>query len=184
MLIKAPAVQARDLAAKDRNGTSDPYIIVTVGDSRVTTHSVSKNLNPEWNVVQDLPVNSVQCLLLNVICWDKDRFGKDYMGEFDLLVDEIFQNEQPEQPPKWYRLRSKRPGKKTGVVSGEVLLQFSLVDSNNPNATPQQLVEKLNALVRSLPTGSSRNVTPSRTPTLEPTTMTTLTARHLTMSRV
>lgn len=28
--------------------------------------------------------------LLECICWDHDRFGKDYMGEFDIPLEDIF----------------------------------------------------------------------------------------------
>jgi phosphatidylserine decarboxylase len=169
LTLNVNVLKAKDLAAKDRSGTSDPYLVITLGDSRVSTHSVSKNLNPEWNIAENLPITSVNSLVINVICWDKDRFGKDYMGEFDLALEEIFQNEQPQQEPKWYRLKSKRPGKKTSVVSGEVLLQFALFDNTNPAATPQQLFSKLNGLAKSVPGGSSQSVTPSMTPNLAPT---------------
>ena len=30
--------------------------------------------------------------LLECICWDHDRFGKDYLGEFDIALEDIFQN--------------------------------------------------------------------------------------------
>ena len=30
--------------------------------------------------------------LVECICWDRDRIGKDYMGEFDIAVEEIFAN--------------------------------------------------------------------------------------------
>lgn len=30
--------------------------------------------------------------LLECICWDHDRFGKDYLGEFDIPLEDIFQN--------------------------------------------------------------------------------------------
>lgn len=133
------------------------------------THSVPKTLNPEWNVTELLAVNSVQNLILDVICWDKDRFGKDYLGEFDLALEDIFANELHEQQPTWYPLKSKRPGKKTSIVSGEVQLQFTLVDSTNPGATPQKIFEKFYSLVGTVPIGTSRNITPSMTPTLTPT---------------
>lgn len=126
------------------------YLVLNLGDARASTHSVSKTLNPEWNVIEQLPVNSVNSLILDVICWDKDRFGKDYLGEFDLALEEIFQNEKPEQAPKWYPLRSKRPGKKTGVVSGEVLLQFSLFDSSDPDMPHHQVMNKFQTLARSV----------------------------------
>ncbi|KID85889.1 Phosphatidylserine decarboxylase [Metarhizium guizhouense ARSEF 977] len=150
LALKLVILKARNLAAKDRGGTSDPYLVITSGDSRVVTHSVSKTLNPDWNVIEELPVNSAQNLLLDVICWDKDRFGKDYMGEFDIALEEIFQNERTEVEPRWFPLKSKRPGKKTGVVSGEVQLQFSLLDTTNPGASSREILDKFSALVRSI----------------------------------
>ncbi|KAK1542977.1 phosphatidylserine decarboxylase [Colletotrichum paranaense] len=167
LTLKVVVMKARNLAAKDRRGTSDPYLVLTLGDAKVTTHEVSKTLNPEWNVIEELPVNSTQSLLLDVICWDKDRFGKDYLGEFDLALEEIFANEQIEQAPKWYPLKSKRPGKKTSVVSGEVMLQFTLFDQSNTAASREQVFEKLNALLNQLPAGS-RQITPTMTPLIQP----------------
>ena len=45
-------------------------------DARYITHAISKTLNPEWNVTFELPITGVQSLLLQCVCWDKDRFGK------------------------------------------------------------------------------------------------------------
>jgi phosphatidylserine decarboxylase len=42
-----------------------------------------------------LPVVGVP--LLECICWDKDRFGKDYMGEFDIPLEDIFADGQIQQ---------------------------------------------------------------------------------------
>jgi phosphatidylserine decarboxylase len=142
---------------------------LTLGEAKHITHTESKTLNPDWAEQCELPVNGVQSLLLDVCCWDKDRFGKDYLGEFDLALEEIFADEKTEQLPKWFPLKSKRPGKKTSVVSGEVLLQFTLVDATNPHATDEQILEKFAALVRSVPgADTSRDPTPSRTPVLGP----------------
>ncbi|SPN99555.1 related to phosphatidylserine decarboxylase [Cephalotrichum gorgonifer] len=164
LTLKVSILKGRNLAAKDRSGTSDPYLVLNLGDAKAITHSVPKTLNPEWNASEDLPVNSVQNLLLDVICWDKDRFGKDYMGEFDLGLEEIFADGKTVQEPKWYPLRSKKPGKKTGVVSGEVQLQFTLYDTTNPDATADLIFEKLNGLIRSVAEPASQNATPSMTP--------------------
>ncbi|KAF5025237.1 hypothetical protein F66182_2703 [Fusarium sp. NRRL 66182] len=166
--LRVSILKGKDLAAKDRSGTSDPYLVVSSGESRIVTNDVPKTLNPEWNVTEEIALTSVQNLMVEIICWDKDRFGKDYMGEFNLALEEIFGNENVEQEPTWYRLKSKRPGKKTSVVSGEVQLQFTLFDSTNPAATPQQIFEKFHNLVGSAPV-ASRNVTPSMTPNLAPT---------------
>lgn len=147
------------------------YLVLTCGDSRAVTHTVPKTLNPEWNVIEEVPVNSYHSLLLGVTCWDKDRFGKDYLGEFDIILEDVFANQKTAQEPQWYPLKSKRPGKKTGVVSGEVLLQFTLFDSTNKAATPREVLDKFNSLLASVPVpnGDSGTATPSRSPGMAPT---------------
>lgn len=132
---------------------------------------MAKTLNPEWNEQCDFPVNDIRHLLLDVICWDKDRFGKDYLGEFDLALEEVFIDGHFEQRPKWFPLKSKRSGKKGANVSGEVLLQFTLYDTTNPDASDAEIYAKFSALVKSVPEteGSSKNPTPSMTPILAPT---------------
>ena len=38
--------------------------------------------------------------LLEGICWDHDRFGKDYMGEFDIALEDLFADGQLNQEVK------------------------------------------------------------------------------------
>ncbi|KAJ5884806.1 hypothetical protein N7495_009316 [Penicillium taxi] len=150
LLLKVTVIRGRNLAAKDRSGTSDPYLVVTLGDSRQSTPTISKTLNPEWKVSFEMPVGGVP--LLECICWDHDRFGKDYMGEFDIPLEDIFEDGKVEQEPQWYTLKSKRASnrtkkKKDNNVSGEILLQFSLSDSSNPTASPADTYLKFKNLV-------------------------------------
>ncbi|KAI0813429.1 phosphatidylserine decarboxylase-domain-containing protein [Xylaria sp. FL0064] len=168
LVLKIVVMRARGLAAKDRGGTSDPYLQLSCGETKFTTHCVQKTLNPEWNVVCTFPIASVDNLLIDCHCWDKDRFGKDYLGEFDLALEEIFANDQTEQEPRWYPLKNKKKDKKSNNVSGEVLLQFNLYDAVNKDATDAQVLEKLRALASSLPEAVSRNPTPLMTPVLGP----------------
>lgn len=42
----------------------------------------------------DLPIIGVQSLVLEAVCWDRDRFGKDYLGEFEVALEDIFTNQQ------------------------------------------------------------------------------------------
>ena len=70
---------------------------MNLGDARQSTPTVSKNLNPEWNVCFDLLIDGIQSALLEAVCWDRDRFGKDYLGEFDVVLEEIFANGQTMQ---------------------------------------------------------------------------------------
>ena len=71
--------------------------MINLGDSKQSTPTISKNLNPEWNVTFDLPVDGVHCGVLEAVCWDWDRFGKDFLGEFDVVVEDIFANGQTVQ---------------------------------------------------------------------------------------
>jgi len=73
------------------------YLVVTLGDAKEATPVMSKTLNPEWNQNFDLPIAGIESLLLVAQCWDKDRFGKDYMGEFDVALEHIFENGQAHQ---------------------------------------------------------------------------------------
>jgi phosphatidylserine decarboxylase len=121
--------------------------VLTLGDSRQTTQYVPKTLNPEWNHICEMPVNGIDSLILDCVCWDKDRFGKDYLGEIELALEEIFANDSNAQPAKWYPLKDRRGGKKNHNVSGEVQMQFTLVDHSTPGASPQQVIEKFRAMV-------------------------------------
>ncbi|KAI9934350.1 hypothetical protein MW887_005427 [Aspergillus wentii] len=147
IVLKVAVLKGRNLAAKDRGGTSDPYLIVTLGDARQSTPTISKTLNPEWNVSFEMPVSGVP--LLECICWDHDRFGKDYLGEFDIPLEDIFDEGDTHQQPTWYTLKSKRKPtkKKDSNVSGEILLQFTLVDTSNPLAPSRETYQKFKSLV-------------------------------------
>lgn len=116
-----------------------------MGDAKQATPTINKTLNPEWNCTLEFPVTGVQTLLLEACCWDKDRFGKDYMGEFDVILEDLFQNTQTVQEPKWFPLESRRGGKKKSVVSGEIQIQFSLADASNPNASLDEITKKFMA---------------------------------------
>ena len=61
---------------------------MTLGTSKETTPSISKTLNPEWKTCFEMPLGEVP--LVECICWDKDRWSKDYMGQVDIAVEDIF----------------------------------------------------------------------------------------------
>ena len=111
LMLRVQVLKARNLAPKDKSGASDPYLVLTLGDSKEATSAVNKTLNPEWNQTIVLPVSGLQSAIIDGICWDKDRFGKDYMGEFDIAVEDIFARGGIQSEPKWYRLKSKQKSK-------------------------------------------------------------------------
>jgi phosphatidylserine decarboxylase len=73
------------------------FLILSLGDAKQSTSTVYKSLNPEWNQELDFPIVDIQSLVLDAVCWDKDRFGKDYMGEFNIALEDIFADKQVSQ---------------------------------------------------------------------------------------
>ncbi|KAA8636370.1 hypothetical protein SMACR_02692 [Sordaria macrospora] len=152
LVLDVKIIQARNLAAKDRGGTSDPYLVLTLGDAKYTTSTIPKTLDPIWNEHYQFPINGTTSLTLAAICWDKDRFGKDYLGEFELALDEAFAEDGiTDLGPSWFPLKSKRTGKKSSFVSGEVELQLTIVDNSNPEATPRELYDQFISVTKSAP---------------------------------
>jgi len=150
LVLRVQVLKGRNLAAKDKSGYSDPFLVLTLGDAKEATSVVSKTLNPEWNQTFELPVMSPDAAILEAVCWDKDRFKKDYMGEFDVAVEDIFASGDIDPEAQWFKLESRRSGrkkKKDENVSGEILLKFTLYDPINSAATPQQLLQKFTGLV-------------------------------------
>ncbi|CAG8434726.1 9000_t:CDS:10 [Scutellospora calospora] len=132
--LKVDIIKARNLAIKDRNGFSDPYIVMHIGDENYNTHVVNKNLNPEWDATfchkidpQHPPSE------IHFTCWDKDIFGKDYMGEIIIPLERFCEKghigyNDELNTPQWYPLISHRQNEK---VSGEVNIKIGFVDKDN-----------------------------------------------------
>lgn len=150
LVLKLEVLRGRGLAAKDKSGTSDPYLVVTLGEGKEATPVINKTLDPEWNETFELPILNAESALLEAVCWDKDRFKKDYMGEFDVLLEDVFASGNISPEPQWFKLESRRSGrrrKKDVVVTGEVLLKFTLVDPVNTGVTPEQIMQKFTGVV-------------------------------------
>lgn len=49
--------------------------------------------------------------------------------------------------PKWYKLESKKTGRKKSVASGEILIRFSVYDPIHTAATPQQTLQRFYGIV-------------------------------------
>ena len=93
-VLRVQVLAARNLAAKDRNGMSDPYVQLRTGDQRVASEVVKASLNPIWGdlpdgvkfhgdghsrkpVIVDTPVyqDHIDRQRIEVVAWDKDRFS-------------------------------------------------------------------------------------------------------------
>ncbi len=70
------------LVVRDKNGASDPYCEVSVGDLSLKTDVKKKTLNPVWNEMFDFSVkvdsNKKPLDRFNIQVWDKDLFKRDF----------------------------------------------------------------------------------------------------------
>jgi calcium/calmodulin-dependent protein kinase I len=116
----------KDLAPKDANGKSDPYLRVFCGPYKYKTKVVKKTLDPVWsNEIFEIPANFAKVNPIEIECWDWDVIGTDdFMGEFSFKADVVgigetttkaFTLEKPKQKSK----------KKAGDVSGTITLRVT-----------------------------------------------------------
>ena len=107
-------VEAQNLAPKDSNGLSDPYIKLKLlpqnGSSRSwKTETIKRNLNPKWNetFTIDLQEGDKEHRLM-LECWDWDKSSRDdFMGAMSFGISEIMKS----QPDGWFKLLTLEEGK-------------------------------------------------------------------------
>ncbi|KAK3022656.1 hypothetical protein RJ639_045422 [Escallonia herrerae] len=87
-MLKVIVVQGKRLVVRDFK-TSDPYVIVKLGDQRAKTKVINSCLNPVWNEEMTFPLSEpVGNLKLEV--FDKDRFkADDKMGHAQLSLQPL-----------------------------------------------------------------------------------------------
>ena len=98
--------EARDLAAKDKTGSSDPYAILTLGSNSFQTEIRKQTRFPKWNAVTTLPVPADDGdQAVNLTLWDRDIVGKDeFMGEISFSLRRI---QKKIEYNKWFWLKPR-----------------------------------------------------------------------------
>ncbi|CAF2188419.1 hypothetical protein YC2023_092180 [Brassica napus] len=85
-LLRLHVIRGVNLAIRDSK-SSDPYVIVRMGQQKLRTRVVKKNLNPEWN--EDLTLSiSDPILPIKIMVYDRDWFSRDdKMGDAFFRID-------------------------------------------------------------------------------------------------
>ena len=116
--LAVTVLRARELAAKDENGYSDPYALLRVGTQEHRTKTVPISLNPVWDETFEF-THVPPGALLRVALYDEDRMKEDdFLGEALVPLDSAA---TPSPEPEWHRLEV-RPGS-SEFVCGEVCLR-------------------------------------------------------------
>ncbi|XP_066523229.1 protein piccolo [Hoplias malabaricus] len=118
-------LQARNLAPRDNNGYSDPFVKVYLlpGRSQVMvvqnasaenkrrSKHAQRSLNPEWNqtvIYKNIHLEQLRKKTLEVTVWDYDKCcSNDFLGE--VLID-LSNTTQLDNVPRWLPLKEQSEG--------------------------------------------------------------------------
>ena len=133
--------RCRNLAPKDPNGKSDPYIVhKLLGRASVKSEVKRNTLNPVWEsnrfccvLRDDSSLARNQKIVLD--CWDHDMFNADdFEGQVEIPIAKFLSRGDAvvhgnhvifSRGPVWLRLK-KRPGKPKDIVSGSIEVTVKL----------------------------------------------------------
>ncbi|XP_013376084.1 PREDICTED: ras GTPase-activating protein 4B isoform X2 [Chinchilla lanigera] len=136
--LRCFVLEARDLAPKDRNGASDPFVRVryngrTQETSLLSGQVVKKSCYPRWNETFEFELEEGATDVLCVEAWDWDLVSRnDFLGKVVVSVQRVRAAQQEEG---WFRLqpdqsKSQRAEGNLGSLQLEVRLRDETVLSS------------------------------------------------------
>ncbi|KAM9640766.1 multiple C2 and transmembrane domain-containing protein 2 isoform 4-T7 [Morphnus guianensis] len=132
--LQVKVLKAVDLLAADFAGKSDPFCVLELGNDSLQTHTVYKNLNPEWNKVFTFPVKDIHDVL-EVTVFDEDGDKPpDFLGKVAIPLLSIRNGKQ-----SCYTLKNKdleRASK--GVIYLELDVLFNPVKASIRTFKPRE----------------------------------------------
>ncbi|XP_054070575.1 multiple C2 and transmembrane domain-containing protein 2 isoform X1 [Rissa tridactyla] len=132
--LQVKVLKAVDLLAADFAGKSDPFCVLELGNDSLQTHTVYKNLNPEWNKVFTFPIKDIHDVL-EVTVFDEDGDKPpDFLGKVAIPLLSIRNGKQ-----SCYTLKNKdleRASK--GVIYLELDVLFNPIKASIRTFRPRE----------------------------------------------
>lgn len=90
LFLRVYVLRGINLAPRDYNGTSDPYLIVKCGKKKFSTRKryIQKNLNPGFYESFEFPVTIPGNGNVNIGVWDYDGIGDDLIGSTSIDIED------------------------------------------------------------------------------------------------
>ncbi|XP_032940807.1 multiple C2 and transmembrane domain-containing protein 1 isoform X3 [Catharus ustulatus] len=146
--LQVKVIRAEALMAADVTGKSDPFCVVELNNDRLLTHTVYRNLNPEWNKIFTFNIKDIHSVL-EVTVYDEDRDrSADFLGKVAIPLLSIQNGEQ-----KAYVLKNKQlTGPTKGVIYLEIDVIFNAVKASIRTLMPkeQKYIEEEDRLSKQL----------------------------------
>ncbi|XP_065577720.1 extended synaptotagmin-2-like isoform X1 [Artemia franciscana] len=114
-VLRVRLIEAKDLMKMDvgmlGRGKSDPYAVINVGSQEFRTKTITNTVNPKWDFVCEVTVESMRCQVLSVRVWDYDPpiLGKndDYLGRATVDIHSLVKAGKKEL---WAKLEDVQKG--------------------------------------------------------------------------
>ncbi|XP_037670507.1 ras GTPase-activating protein 4B isoform X2 [Choloepus didactylus] len=141
--LRCSVLEARDLAPKDRNGASDPFVRVRYNGRTQETSIVKKSCYPRWNEAFEFELEEGATGPLCVEAWDWDLVSRnDFLGKVVFNVQGLWAAQEEEG---WFRLQPDQSKSRLDEGTlGSLQLEVRLRDETVlPSACYQPLVQLL-----------------------------------------
>ncbi|MBN3284404.1 MCTP2 protein, partial [Polyodon spathula] len=132
--LHVKVLKAVDLIAADFVGKSDPFCVLELGNDRLQTHTIYKNLNPEWNKVFTFPIKDIHDVL-KVTVFDEDGDKPpDFLGKVAIPLLSVRNGQS-----SCFILKNSDLGAPTkGVIFLEMEVFYNPVKAGIRTFTPQE----------------------------------------------
>ncbi|KAM7401977.1 hypothetical protein PAMP_017254 [Pampus punctatissimus] len=113
-LLRIHLLEAQSLIAKDNlmggmvKGKSDPYVKINIGGVTFKSHVIKENLNPTWNEMYEVVLSGYRSQEIQFEAFDKDLDSDDFLGRFNIKLDEVIRSQYTDQ---WYTLKDVKSGR-------------------------------------------------------------------------